>query len=513
MFVFVLNDCCAQKQDGSVLFEHISFKLNRNDRLALIGEEGNGKSTLLKVCCGIDTDPITVKYTKCYHDEKIGILPQRMDQKWSKSTILEYLLKDEPEDEIEIERYNECVNYEQLWVSMKGQVSFLYREQHIETLSGGEKVRIQLLKLIAQKCTMLALDEPTNDLDISTLQWLEDIILRFDGPVLFVSHDEMLLRRCANRVLHLELRNKKSKAVSTLYEGPYDQYVKERLDGLRRAEHQAASEKRAYRKKMDRLNDLYNAVHHAQNSVSRQDPFTAANIKRKMHSVNAMKNRIENEGYSKTDTVEEAIELIFEDSWLPASKVILELNNQTLRIHDRVLIEKYDFSLHGQDHIVLMGNNGSGKSCLLKEFRNRLENREDIIVGYMPQNYEDLMDMNQTPIEFLNLSSDVLDTQISRDLLGSLNFKAEEMSHSLKKLSDGQKAKIYFAKFVKRKCNVLLLDEPTRNLSPMSQPVIHELINSFEGCVFCISHDRWLIEQCFDTQLILKDKQLNKIII
>ena len=97
--------------------------------------------------------------------------------------------------------------------------------------------------------------------------------------------------------------------------------------------------------------------------------------------------------------------------------------------------------------------------------------------------------------------------------MGSLNFKAEEMSHSLKKLSDGQKAKIYFAKFVKRKCNVLLLDEPTRNLSPMSQPVIHELINSFEGCVFCISHDRWLIEQCFDTQLILKDNQLNKIII
>ena len=511
--MFILTDCCGQKQDGSVLFEHISFKLNKNDRLALIGEEGNGKSTLLKVCCGLETDPLSVKYTKLFHDEKIGILPQRMDQKWSKSTILEYLLKDEPEDDIEISRYNECAQFEQLWVKMKGQVSFLYRDQLIETLSGGEKVRIQLLKLIAQKCTMLALDEPTNDLDISTLQWLEDIILRFDGPVLFVSHDEMLLRRCANRVLHLELRNKKSKAVSTLFEGSYDQYVKERLDGLRRVEHQAASEKRTYRKKMDRLNDLYNAVRHAQNSISRQDPFTAAAIKRKMHSVNAMKDRIENEGYTKSDTVEEAIELIFEDSWLPASKVVLELKQRKLVIGDRVLIEDYDFSLYGQDHVVLMGDNGSGKSCLMKSIKTELERRDDILVGYMPQNYEDLMDMDQTPIEFLSLSSDVQDTQISRDLLGSLNFKAEEMSHPLKKLSDGQKAKIYFAKFVKMRCNVLLLDEPTRNLSPMSQPVIHELINSFEGCVFCISHDRWLIEQCFETQWILKDKQLNKMII
>ena len=511
--MFVLNDCCAQKQDGSVLFEHISFKLNRHDRLALIGEEGNGKSTLLKVCCGLEPDPLSIQYSKCHHDEKIGFLPQRLDQKWSKCTILEYLLKDEPEDEIEIERYNECVNYEQLWVRMKGKVSFLYRDQLIETLSGGEKVRIQLLKLMAEKCTMLALDEPTNDLDISTLNWLEDIILNFDGPVLFVSHDEMLLRRCANRVLHLELRNKKSKAVSTLFEGSYDHYVRERLDGLRRIEHQAASEKRAYRKKMDRLNDLYNAVHHAQNSVSRQDPFTAANIKRKMHAVNAMKDRIENEGYTKSDTVEEAIELIFEDSWLPASKVILELDNQKLLMNERVLIENYDFSLYGQDHVVLMGDNGSGKSCLMKSIRSHLEDREDIVLGYMPQNYEDLMDMNQTPVEFLSLSSDGEDHQMSRDLLGSLNFKAEEMSHPLKKLSDGQKAKIYFAKFVKMKCNVLLLDEPTRNLSPMSQPVIHELINSFEGCVFCISHDRWLIEQCFDTQLILKDKQLNKIIL
>ena len=435
-----------------------------------------------------------------------------MDEKWSKCTILDYLLKDEPEDEIQIEHYNECVQFEQLWVTMKGQVAFLYRDQLIETLSGGEKVRIQLLKLMAQKCTMLALDEPTNDLDISTLQWLEDILLCFDGPVLFVSHDEMLLRKCANRVLHLELRNKKTKAVSTLYEGPYDQYVKDRLDGLRRIEHQAASEKRAYRKKMDRLNDLYNAVSHAQSTVSRQDPFTAANIKRKMHALNAMKGRIEQEGYTKSDTVEEAIELIFEDSWLPPSKVVLELTHQQLSIHDRLLIEDYNLSLRGQDHVVLIGDNGSGKSCLMKSLKDHLHHRDDLIIGYMPQNYEDLMDMNQTPVEFLALNSDAQDMQQSRDLLGSLNFKAEEMSHPIKKLSDGQKAKIYFAKFVKMKCNVLLLDEPTRNLSPMSQPVIHELINRFEGCVFCISHDRWLIEQCFDTILNLKEKQLNKII-
>ena len=508
--MFIINECSARKQDGSVLFENISFQLSAHDKLAVIGEEGNGKSTLMKAICGLDTEPIAVTAKKLVRQEKIGYLSQQMEEKWFSSTPLEYLLCEDANEEIEISRYNDCADLEQLWTRMKGSVSFLYRDQLIGTLSGGEKVRLQLLKLLSQKCTMLALDEPTNDLDIETLEWLESMILDFEGPVLFISHDEMLLRKCANRVLHLELRNKKSKAVATLFEGSYDSYRTQRLDGLRKAEHLAAAEKREYRKKMDRLNDIYNAVHHAQNAVSRQDPKAAANLKKKMHSVISMKERIEKEGFSSVDTVEEAIELRFEDSWLPPSKIILDLKNESVQLDKRVLIESFDLMLKGQDHVVLTGKNGSGKSCLMKQLIGQLNKRIDIKIGYMPQNYFDLMNPKETPLEFLSLASDKEDAQLSRDLLGSLNFKAEEMNHAISQLSDGQKAKIFFAKFVKMRCNVLFLDEPTRNLSPMSQPVIHQLIHSFEGCVFCVSHDRWLIEECFSERLHLENKHLTR---
>ena len=511
MYMFIIQNCSAYKQDGSILFENVSFTINSNDKLAVIGEEGNGKSTLMKYICGLDTGPVDIHAEKFVRQEKIGYLSQQLDSIWNTATVLEYLLKNKPEEEIEISKYNDCIYLEQLWTKMKGSVSFLYSDQLIGTCSGGEKVRLQLLKLMAEKCTMLCLDEPTNDLDIDTLIWLEDMISGFDGPILFISHDEMLLRKCANRVLHLELRNKKSKSVVTLYEGYYDDYRKERFEGLRRQEQIAASEKRAYRKKMDRLNDIYNAVHHAQNAVSRQAPQTAANLKKKMHTVLSLKERFEKEELTKTDTVEEAIDLRLENSWLPSSKIILDIQNMTVSAGEKLLIENVSLLLRGQDHLVLTGKNGSGKSCLMKKINELLQNRDDLNVGYMPQNYFDLMDPNETPLQFLDIPMVENNLQTSRDLLASLNFKAEEMQHVIQKLSDGQKAKIFFAKFVKMKCNVLLLDEPTRNLSPMSQPVIHDLINSFEGCVFCVSHDRWLIEKCFSNRIQVQNKRLIKL--
>ncbi len=503
--MFEILNCSAWKQDGSILFENISFVLNPKDRLAIIGEEGNGKSTLLKMICGLDTSPVKVVSKKLVRQNTIGYLSQHLDESWNSCTVLEYILKEKPNEEIEISRYNDCLEIEKLWADMKGSVSFLYGEQKLKTLSGGEKVRIQLLKLLYHKSTMLTLDEPTNDLDIETLQWLEEMILKFDGPVLFVSHDTALLRKCANRILHLELRNRKTKSVATLFEGSYDEYAKTRTAQLKKSEQIAASEKRQYRKKMDRLNDLYNAVHHAQNAVSRQDPFTAAALKKKMHALVSMKEKIESEGYAKSDTVEESIELFFEDSWLPPSKVILDFKHDVI-IDERVLIHDASIYLLGQDHVVITGKNGSGKSCLMKQIAHCMKNRTDIICGYMPQNYFDLMSPEETPLQFMGDDFDY-----SRILLGALNFKGEEMEHPISKLSDGQKAKVYFAKLVKMKCNVLLLDEPTRNLSPMSQPVIHELLNSFEGCILCISHDRWLIETCFDQVLHVENQRLIKV--
>lgn len=511
MRMFLVDDCTIKKQNGDILIENLTFQVNPHDRIAIIGEEGNGKSTLIKLIYEDLSDLFTVEYKRIIRQEKMAILYQEMDPIWNDSNCIEYCLKNNPNEEIDIEKYNELEKVEKYWLRLKGAVSFLYRDETISTFSGGEKVKIQLLKLLLQEPTMILLDEPSNDLDLNTIEWLEDFILSFEGGCCFISHDEYLLKRCANKIIHLELVNRKTKSKATFYTGDYKSYVTQRSAGIEKMEAIAQNEKLAYRKKMNRVNDIQNAVHSAQNSVSRQAPQAAANLKKKMHSVLSMKERIEKEGFSTVDTYEEAIDVRFEDSYLPSKKRIVELVNKTVRIDDNILAENVNFELFGQDHIAIIGANGTGKTTLMKQILESVQNTTGIKVGYMPQNYYEKMDLNKTPLDFLEIALTSEDKQQSYDLLGCMNFTSEEMNHKLKDLSDGQKAKCFFIRFIKDKCNVLLLDEPTRNLSPLSQPVIHRLINDFEGCVCCITHDRSLLDNCFETVYRLENKQLSKI--
>lgn len=218
------------------LIKDLSFTLNQGNRLAIIGEEGNGKSTLLK--CIYDKQQVT-SYAKVTgniikNGLQLGYLEQFLDTDWNTVTVEQYFLKSSPKEEIDYEKYAMLYQVEQLFKHMQLNNDYLQQEKTIQTLSGGEKVKLQLVKVVMNKPDILVLDEPTNDLDIITLEWLENFLLTLTIPVIFVSHDEVLLKRVANGILHLEQIENKTKARYTYEQIGYQEYIEKRAYLLRK---------------------------------------------------------------------------------------------------------------------------------------------------------------------------------------------------------------------------------------------------------------------------------------
>ncbi len=487
-----LRHLTVHRIDGTELLKDISLTVGPHDKLAVIGEEGNGKSTLLKIIAdpSLVTDYLSIQGEVVRDHEILGYLPQHLPDKWLDTNPSDYLLRKEPKDSLEPEDFNRLALFHQLSEAMHLAPGFLEQDLPLVRLSGGEKVKLQLLKLMGNPCTTLLLDEPTNDLDIATLEFLEDFILNLTIPVLFVSHDETLLEHCADRILHLEQVNLKTKRRWSLYSGTYQSYVEQRLQGYEKTLRIARKEKAEYLEKKRRLNDIMNAVHHAQNTISRKDPAGGRLLKKKMHVVKAMEKRFDKESYTKTDHPEEAINIFFPKITLHPDKRILELQAESLEISGRRLIEPFDLVVTAKDKVVITGNNGTGKSLLLSKIYQKLKDRPDLDIGYMPQDYMKVLEGFATPLEFLAPGGIKQEIEHARELLGAMKFTREEMLRLPNELSDGQKAKLFILKFIQAGKNVLLLDEPTRNFSPLSAPVIRNILTEYSGCIISVSHDR-----------------------
>lgn len=510
--MLTIKNLTIKNAKGSLLLDNFSLTLCCHDKAAIIGEEGNGKSTLLKAIYdqslidGYASVQGSIQKNNC----RIGMLNQKLDSVWFDSTVCDYCLKEYVDEEINYERYNDLMALEKLCVQLRLDPLILSSEQKISTLSGGEKVKLQLLKLMSQHYDVLLLDEPTNDLDLDTLIWLETFMSDYEGALLYVSHDETLLSKTATRIILLEQVNKKTKVRHSIYNIGYEQFVKEHVSSAAKAEQLAHKEKENYEKKREKLLKIMNAVHDAQNSCSRQDPFTAQLLKKKMHAVKSMEKRLEKESYTKLDTVEEAIDVTFDDfEWNP-SKIVLDAAF-SVSVENRLLIEPFNLFIRGNEKVVLIGPNGCGKTSLMKQIIKILESRSDLKLGIMPQNYKEKMPFDITPIEFLAPDLDRNTVTRARELLGRMKFTRDEMIALVSSLSEGQKAKLYLLRFIMQTCNVLLLDEPTRNLSPMSNPALRECLIDFKGCIISVSHDRRYIQEVCTTVYQITQKQLIKI--
>lgn len=510
--MLTIKDLTIQNSQGTTLLESFSLTLAPLQKVAIIGEEGNGKSTLLKAIVQPKKieNYVQIHGTIDTSQAIIGYLSQQLDEKWNEFEPYEYCLKKDVNDEIELTQYNELENYQKLCISLHLEPDFLQRDQKIKTLSGGEKVKLQLLKIMHEPVNTLLLDEPTNDLDIETLQWLETFLLEFKGALLFVSHDETLLSHVANRIILLEAVNKKTKVKHTLANMGYDEFMKEREERLIKEEQIAHKEKEEYEKKQAKLNRLMSSVHDYQNSITRQNPAKARLLKKKMHVLKSMEKRFEKEGYTHLDTQEEAIDVYFDPFEWNSNKIMVDVFFPLIQVQDKILLQEVNLFMHGSEKVAIIGPNGCGKSTLIQQIYTSLQAREDIKIGYMPQNYKENMDYQLNAIEYLANDSSKDKVTQARLYLGRMKFTREEMTRPIVQLSEGQKAKLYLLHFILEQCNLLILDEPTRNLSPLSNPTIRKILKEFDGAILAISHDRKFIEEVADTVYEIKNRQLKK---
>lgn len=493
----IKNLTITHRKDLRTIIKNFNMALNDGDKAVIIGEEGNGKSTLLK---WIYDPHLAEEYTECRGEriiggERLGYLPQELPLSDRTRTVYEYFSEGTLFFDKNPKDLSEIAHRFQL------PAEFFYSDQIMGSLSGGEKVKAQLMRLLLDEPTILLLDEPSNDIDISTLELLEDMINGWKHIVVYISHDEMLIRNTANVIIHLEQIMRKGRPRYTIVRDNYDNYIRRRAEDFSRQEQQAKNDRREKKKREEKYNRVYNSVEHALANVSRQAPSEGKNLKDKMHSVNAMRKRFDKEDENMMEMPEQEAAIFFklggEAARIPAGKTVIEYSLDELRTPDgkRVLSKNICFQLRGPEKACIVGKNGIGKSTLLKKIASELLERKDIRAQYMPQNYDDLLDMEATPVDFLDDTGDRENRTRIRTYLGSLKYTADEMDHPIRELSGGQKAKVFLLKMSLSDADVLILDEPTRNFSPLSGPVIRKMIASFPGAVISISHDRTYIDE------------------
>ncbi len=484
------------------LIKNLSFVLNEGDKLAIIGEEGNGKSTLLKAIVG-NIDYAKVSGNIYSKGNTIGYLEQSMSDKYLNKKVFDYLFEDEND------YYNKINNFYKYLEMIDLKDSIL--EQIINTLSGGEKVKISILKLLMNEYDILLLDEPTNDLDMQTLEWLEDFINNTNKPIIYVSHDETLLSNTANMILHLEQIYNKKECRHTIVKVDYDTYVIKRLRALEKQTQLAKSEKREFEKKQERLRQIMQKVEYQQNTISRKNPHGGTLLKKKMHSLKSQEKKLDNVDLTKMPDVEESIFFDFEDVSIPRTKVIANIDLPILKIDKNILSRDIKLDIVGNFHICIIGKNGVGKSTLIKFIYNEIKDRKDIKVGYMPQTYDDILKNFEHVLDFIAPSGLKNDITLARTSLGNMKFTSEEMTTKISNLSNGTKAKLFLVKLMLDKCDVLILDEPTRNVSPLSNPVIRDVLRRFKGTIISVSHDRKYLEEVIDKLYVLTEKGLEEV--
>lgn len=496
------NVTIQMRGDDRVLVENFSFALADTDKAVIIGEEGNGKSTLLEFIYEKELIGDYCDFSGTVrNDGKAGYLTQTASDEML-GTAVSDLFADK-------EYYTHVRTLEALGIPLET----IFSERKLSTFSGGEKVKLRLALILMDDPDVLLLDEPTNDLDIEALEWMEGFIKSSKIPILFVSHDETLIENCANVIIHMEQLGGKKTPRITVVRCSYKEYLEFRAGSFEHQRMVAQKQRDDYDRQMERWRQIYNKVDHEQSSISRGDPSGGRLLKKKMHSVLSLGKRLEREAEDFVDfpETETAILTKFDPVIsVPAGKTVIDIKLDRLQAGDILLAENVNLFVAGPEHVGITGRNGAGKSTLLDIVWNELKDRKDITAAYMPQDYLDVLDYDLSPVEYLAKHYSKDEVTKARTYMGSMRFTRPEMTGKIGELSGGQKAKILFLDMVLKNANVLVLDEPTRNFSPLSCPVIRDALRSYHGAVISISHDRKYLAEVCDRVLELDEKGLHE---
>ena len=478
----------TQNKDLRDLISDLNMTIQDGEKVAIIGEEGNGKSTLLRTLMGERLVDFTIRGEIQSDLQSLAYIPQHLPEELKKKSLQDYFFLESTDLDYSIlYRLAEELHFDS---------DRFASNQEIGNLSGGEALKIQLIHELAKPFEILFLDEPSNDLDLETVDWLKGQIQKTRQTVIFISHDEDFLSQTTDTIVHLRLVKHRKEAETLVEHLDYDRYSEQRKANFARQSHQAANDQRAYDKTMEKHRRAKQNVENALRAT--KDSTAGRLLAKKMKNVLSQEKRYEKAAQSMTQKPleEEQIQLFFSDiEPLAASKVLVRLEKENLSIGERVLAQELQLTVRGQEKIGIIGPNGVGKSTLLAKLQQVLSDKREISLGFMPQDYQETLNLDLSPVEFLSQTGHKEELQKIQSHLASLNFSYPEMHHHIRSLSGGQQGKLLLLNLVLRKPNFLLLDEPTRNFSPTSQPEIRKLFANYPGGLVTVSHDRRFLKE------------------
>lgn len=481
--LFVLKDISKSYFDKDLFF-NINLTVNSNDRIAVVGRNGIGKSALLKIIMEIEEkDKGSIIKNK---NLKIGYLPQETHWDSLKNTVLSEVNSVNSKQLIDDRRFKVLIEYflknfgfsEQSW------------ERQIKTLSGGERTRLAIIKILIFNPNLLVLDEPTNHLDLETIEWLEQFLLNWNKAIVCVSHDRYFLDKICDKTFEL------TKNGLEKYYCNYSGYLAEKQKKIGIQEKQYKDQQK-YLKKQQKFIDRF-----------RYKATIASRVQSRIKSLEKVELK-------ESPEASKSIKINFDIKEKFCSKV-LEINNLKVKAKDLFLFEISDsLKANWGDKIGIIGNNGTGKSSLLKTILDKCENNDagvkigqGIQIGYYAQAHEEL-DPEKNILEQVSFSSNENEEKI-RNVLGCLLFTQTDVFKKIKRLSGGERARIALAELILQKSNLLLLDEPTNHLDLESKEIISNVLKEFQGTILLVSHDRFVLNSVCNVIWAIKDKKLKE---
>jgi ATPase subunit of ABC transporter with duplicated ATPase domains len=506
------------------IFENISFELKTDERIGLIGQNGCGKTTLMKVLMGAeDYYEGSVSFRKGaksgYLDQMhkcspnitvIELLEESFKNIWklrSQLKIIEDRLKHVDSEELEIEMKSYGLLLEQYELDGGYEVEMninkicqglmipdSFKTKPFEGLSGGEKTRVLLAKLLLEQPDILLLDEPTNHLDIQSIEWLEIFLSEYKGTVLIISHDRCFLDKVINKIIELE------PTVANLYEGNYSAYVIEK-------ERRFELEYSAYINNQRKIEQM-------ERQIERYRIWGAMRDSEKMYvRAKELEKRLDKVEVLDRPTLETSKIKLNNTDIQRTGKIVLKVENLSKSFTNKKLFSDLSFTLFYQDRLCIMGENGSGKTTLLKILLGDLcpDNGDlslgsNVKVGYLPQN-----------VVFENEESTILDyfitehniTQLeARSELAKMLFLRDDVFKKIKSLSGGEKSRLKLCSLIFDKVNLMILDEPTNHLDIDSREVLEETLINYSGTILFVSHDRYFVDKVATKMMIFNSSEV-----
>ncbi|NDA28976.1 MAG: energy-dependent translational throttle protein EttA [Alphaproteobacteria bacterium] len=497
-YVYHMQGVSKTYPGGKKCFENIHLSFLPGVKIGVVGVNGAGKSTLMKIMAGLDKDFSGEAWSA--EGAKVGYLPQEPELDLTKNVRENVMLGVAPKKEI-LDRYNDlAMNYsddtaeematlqdkidaENLW-DLDSQIDVSMEalrcppdDADVSTLSGGEKRRVALCKLLLEAPEMLLLDEPTNHLDAETIAWLQQHLIDYQGTILIVTHDRYFLDDITGWILELD------RGRGIPYEGNYSSWLEQKAKRLEQESREDKTRQKTLERELEWMR---------QGQKARQ-----AKQKARINAYNDLASQSEREKISKA-------QIVIPNGPRLGGKVI-EVENLNKVMGDKLLIENLSFNLPPGGIVGVIGPNGAGKSTLFKVLTGQ-ENQDSgsvtygdtVQLSYVDQSRDDLKD-GETVWEAISGGAEVIelgDAQVnSRAYCSSFNFKGGDQQKKVSLLSGGERNRVHMARLLKSGGNVLLLDEPTNDLDVETLRALEDALVDFAGCAVVISHDRFFLDR------------------